>query len=97
MTGRILPIQLIVVDVISRTIASVVITPIIVPVNVSSFFVAILIVCVRCAIISVIFIVIRAIAHIAISAASLILVVIGLIFRLSVYSRILLFLGSLLR
>ena len=86
-----LPIQLIIVDVVSRAISSVVVTPIDVPISLSSIFVAILISVSRvtiCAVISVIFFVIRTIAHIAISAASLIPVVIGSIFRPSVYSRI---------
>ena len=91
MTGRILPIQLIVVGVISRATVPIVITPLVVPVCVSSIFVAILISVSRvtiCAIISVIFVVIWAIAHIAISAASLISVFIWTIFRSPVYSRI---------
>ena len=91
MTGSILSIQLIVVGVISHVIASVVVTPLIISVSVSSISVAILIslsrVTIR-AIVSAIFVVIRAIAHIAISAVSLTTVVIGSIFRSPVYSRI---------
>ena len=83
MTSRILPIQFIVVNVI--------ITLIVVPIIVSSIFVAILISVSRVtiwAVISVIFGVIRAIAHTAISTGSLISVVIESIFRSPIYSRI---------
>ena len=91
MTGCVLPIRLIVAGVVSHAISSVVITPVVVPIVVSLIFFALLIsvpLIAIWAVVSTIFIIIRTIARIAVSAAALVSIVIGSIFRSPICPRI---------